>query len=415
MVLRPNRWIIWLCAALIAWMPPGRAAASAQPLVTRSAVSTAFFATVSSLVLYDREGPEREALFKDTWAEAQALLQEIESQVSLSDPLSDVSLFNALSYGESLAVRPHTAAILSIAREIWEESGGLYDPSVSPLVDLWGFTPRFNTNIRQAEKPYDRPYAGGKMPLPEAKYLRAFTGLTGFGGIVLEEDERGARLRKMIPPVRVDGVSYQAAIDLGGIAKGYAADRVIDLVRSKGYRRGCFVCGGSSLVVMRNKEKDAFNLGIRAPRGSQVSFMRMDLADTALSSSGDYNHFFTRDGVVYCHLINPFTGMPVNMPGPDGVQRGIAAVTLAGESAAKDDALTTMLCVMGPEKALAYANEKLRGRPFVMVLFRQGLRRYEVVTNLPEGRFQMADGAYHLASRTDAEGRVHYTGELMRP
>ena len=70
---------------------------------------------------------------------------------------------------------------------------------------------------------------------------------------------------------------------------------------------------------------------------------------------------------------------------------------------------------MGPEKALAYANEKLRGRPFVMVLFRQGLRRYEVVTNLPEGRFQMADGAYHLASRTDAEGRVHYTGELMRP
>lgn len=415
MALKPNRWIVWLCAALFAWMPSGRAAASAQPLITRSRVSTAFFATVSSLVLYDREGPEREELFDDTWAEVQALLQEIERQVSLSDPCSDVSLFNALRYGESLTVRPHTAAILDIAKEIWEESGGLYDPSVSPLVDLWGFTPRFNTNLRQVETPYDRPYAGGKMSLPEQKYLRAFTGLTGFDGIVLEEGEGGVRLRKMIPPVRVDGVSYQAAIDLGGIAKGYAADHVIDLVRSKGYRRGCFVCGGSSLAVMRGKEKDTFNLGIRAPRGSQASFMRMDLTDTALSSSGDYNHFFTHEGIIYCHLINPFTGMPANMPGADGVQCGIAAVTLAGESAARDDALTTMLCLMGPEKALAYANEKLRGRPFVMVLFRQGLRRYEVVTNLPEGRFQVVDGAYRLASRTDAEGRVHYTGELMRP
>ncbi len=188
----------------------------------------------------------------------------------------------------------------------------------------------------------------------------------------------------------------------------------MQLLGERGYHQGYFVCGGSSLAAMENPEREeGFDLGIRAPRGQQASFMRLNLKGLALSSSGDYNHFFTREGVVYCHLINPDTGYPINRPGADGVQSGIAAVTLLGESAARDDALSTMLCIMGPERALAYANERLRHRPFVMVFFRQGIRRYEVVTNLEEGQFQLMDERYHLASRLEADGQVRYVGDLM--
>lgn len=404
---RGMRWISCLCAAVFLLLLSGHALASREGPRPHRKVSAEFFATVSSLVLYDAQEED----FEETWGQVRALLGEIEAQVSLSQPDSDIARFNALPCGESLKVRPHTAAILRIAREMWEESGGLYDPSVGPLVDLWGFTPRFAGNRQQAQMPYDRPYEEGKMPLPEAKYVEAFARLADFGEIVL--DESGC-LHKKIPPVQVEGVSFQAAIDLGGIAKGYAVDQVMQLLGERGYHQGYFVCGGSSLAAMENPEREeGFDLGIRAPRGSQASFMRLNLKGLALSSSGDYNHFFTREGVVYCHLINPITGYPINRPGADGVQSGIAAVTLLGESAARDDALSTMLCIMGPERALAYANERLRHRPYVMVFFRQGIRRYEVVTNLEEGQFQLMDERYHLASRLEEDGQVRYVGDLM--
>ncbi len=418
-----KRLINLITILLVLCSAPAHARAEEQ-YVAMNRQTEAYFATVCFLSLSDKDDPKREARFEEMWSETKRLLGEIERAVSVSIPDSDISRFNALRQGEAIAISHHTAALFQEAYRVYEDSGGLYDPTVYPLVDLWGFSPRFNVNDYAPLTAYDRAYVAGQLPLPEERFIKAFTRLVGLKFIELTGSaETGYTLIKHTQPVAVDGVSYQAQLDLGGIAKGYAANLVMALAREHGYEFGHIVLGGSSISMLKFRaagassgNQDAFSLGIRKPRagGSKDSaFAKLYARDTALSSSGDYSHNTIRSGVLYCHIIDPRCGYPVNMPGEDGVQRGIAAVTVLEENAAHADALSTALCVMGARDAIDYINKNLRATPVVMTLYDARQSVYEVVTNLTEGELIITDAAYARANSLDEKGRIVYSGRLF--
>lgn len=357
-----------------------------------------YFSTVSILALYVEEGEE--TAFEQTWAQVKALLAEVERAVSVSDPESDISRFNALTCGDEIPVSSLTAELLHIAFEAYEATDGLYDPTVYPLVDLWGFSPRFNRNTYRPMLPYDRAYSDDQLPLPQEEHIQSLLPLVGLKGVVLSERDGQFYLRKETSSVEIDGEVIDAQIDLGGIAKGYVCDLVIDLLRKNGYSQGRFICGGSSLAVMsRPTDGGMYELKIGKPRlnaDTNTHYATLRVRDVGISTSMDISRSFVLDGVTYCHVIDPRTGWPINMPGTDGVQSGLAGATLLGESAAMCDAITTALLVMGPDRAEEFLADTGETHA-VLVAFRDDKDTLEVLCDTTALDITLTDPQYILA------------------
>ena len=368
--------------------------ASAQmeaKLMTRQTMD--YFSTVSALLLYVEEG-EEEAI-EQVWAQVKETLGEIESAVSVSDPSSDIARFNALSCGEEIEVSAITADLMRTAREAFDLTGGLYDPTIYPLVDLWGFSPRFNDYFYRPSLPYDRSFDNGQLPLPDSKYIDALLSLVGLDGIRLMERDGQTWLRKETPDIEIEGVSIQAQLDLGGIAKGYACDRVIALLRDNGFTQGHFVCGGSSLSVMSRPSDDGmYELTLVKPRQTSNEgkhYATVRVRDIGVSTSVDVSQSFVLDGVTYCHIIDPRTGWPINMPDEGDVQSGLAGATMLGDNAALCDALTTALLVMGPEDAMDFLDQN-DIKNTALVGFRSDDNTFVVMGDMPG--LTISDPAY---------------------
>ena len=374
--------------------------------------SSDYFGTVSALFLYDN--PDNTAQFEQTWAQVKAILGEVERAVSVSMPDSDIARFNALPGGETMEISAVTADILKIAFAAYEETGGLYDPSVYPLIDLWGFSPRFNTNAYKPLLPYDRAYEGGQLPLPNAEQIAALLPLVGLSGMELREENGRFYLTKHMPSVFIDGAEIHAQLDLGGIAKGYACDCVKQLLTEQGYTMGHFVCGDSSMAIL-SRPDGAYSLNLGKPRaGSNPNsyFATVSVRDTALSTSSDSRHAHVIDGVRYCHIIDPRTGYPINMP-VGGMQKGAASITLLSQSAARSDAITTALCLMSPQAAADFANTHLGGDDLIITLYAADCDTLEVMHNMDADKITLSDPAYLSASVSDEDEGLIYTGKFF--
>ena len=398
--------------------------ADTEKWTAKSKMTGEFFATWSQLRLYDDfSKPDNVVRFEQVWEETKAALSEIEQAVSTSVETSDVARFNALAYGEEIEISGHTAAILLAAKEGYAKTGGMFNPAAYPLVDLWGFTPRFTSAAYAPLYAYDRARGAQGLPLPEERYIGAFTGLADFDGIVLSGDAKtGYRLKKMVLPVVVDGVSYEAKIDLGGIAKGYAVDVVMELLAGNGYGYGLFSCGSSSMGLMKSASPKSVENGtlqyevhIRHPRSENRNdaYLSVVQKDARLSTSGDYDHSYLLDGVRYAHIINPVTGYPMNAAHAETGQRGIATATVLGENATVCEVLSTALCLMEPKEAIRFVNEQLKAHSVALVLYDTDSATFEFVTNMPPESYRLQDEAFLPASRLDGHGNIVYEGTLF--
>ncbi len=394
-------------AVLFALLLTFRPARAAQRTFTR--YTSEYFGTVSMLCLYSEEGAE------EIWREVKGLLEEIDKAVSVSRPDSDISRLNAAEAGSSVTVSRLTAELWRRAQEAYELTGGLYDPTVFPLVDLWGFSPRFNQSAVQPLYPYDRPVKAGRPAPPAREDIAALLPLVNMEGFVLLEREGRRMIRKDTPDVFVSGVPVRAQADLGGIAKGFACDRVAALLRAKGITEGYFVCGGSSMVFLSRPENESFSVAAGKPRPGRNAgndYASFSARDTALSTSSDISHSYRgEDGRLYCHIIDPRTGYPLNVSERSGVQKGAASVTLLSASAALGDALTTALCLMGPREALAFLDG--REEKMVMAVSSAGREEIEVVSNMDPDALEILDEAYVPASGRDKDGVFEYTGSYI--
>lgn len=327
---------------------------------SRRKTTFAYFGTVCFAVVYDDfRDPAAAGRFEAAWAEIVAMLAELERAVGVDSEGGDIRAFNEARGGERVPVGPLAAKIAALAMEMHGLTDGAYNPAVANLVDLWGFSPRFRKKT-DLVRPYDRPRnAEGGFDLPDRRYVEAFRRLSDFSGIELCGNERdGFFLVKHTRDEVVDGVAYSQKVDFGGIAKGYGADRAAEILADRGYEYGYVNLGLSSLRLLKRPVSDAgapedhqWAVEMPDPDNRTESWMGVFGKDAGVSTSGTYDLSYRAGGRLYSHLIDPATGEPT--------ASGIVSATVLGESAARADALTTALCVMGADKAETFMRERL--------------------------------------------------------
>jgi len=247
---------------------------------------------------------------QETVDAALAVCADYESVFSRTVEGSDVWRLNHAN-GEPVVIDPETAALLSLAVEIGTLSNGAFDVTIAPASALWDF---------QADDPV--------LPAPEA--LSSACERIDYRNLVL--DGTTALLRN------------GAEIDLGGIAKGYIADRVAAYLRNRGVTSALINMGGNVVVIGAKPGGDPWTIGIRDPNGTpDQSEEVLSIVDGAVVTSGTYERGFTRDGVRYHHILDPKTGMPV--------RNGLASVTIIGTRSDLCDALSTACFVLGEAAA----------------------------------------------------------------
>lgn len=176
--------------------------------------------------------------------------------------------------------------------------------------------------------------------------------------------------------VEVDGQTLFLKIDLGGIGKGWAVDKVNELFDEYGFECGYFNFGKSSIACKKHFKNGGYEMTLTHPRANGTYFEAL-LFDEVISTSGDYEQYFIQDGVRYCHIIDPTTGKPV--------QTGVMTATVMGGSAAENDALTTAIIAMGKEKATQFISQKLTDKRALFTCVEDG--KYKVKTNISAGQY----------------------------
>lgn len=240
-------------------------------------------------------------------------LNDIEKEYSVNKSLSFTEQFNSLQMGQTLTVSKQTMEILSEAKETYVFSDGKFNPQIYPLVRLWGFSPQF-------------PVANFSPPSNTQINAILQSGLDFANSYTIE----GNLLTK----------TTNAQIDLGGILKGFASDKIAKILIDNGHKDGFVNVGGSSLSLL-----DVSLLSVIHPReeGHILSIIK-DLEHTTVSTSGDYQRYYVYNGIRYSHLINPQNGYPVNT----GIQS--ATIVLPENQCAFADALSTALCLCSYQK-----------------------------------------------------------------
>lgn len=372
------------------------------------------FGTVGTLaVSADFNNSEVVANFNNLCDAVGDFLSELENTLSTAVSTSSVSRFNSAAAGTEIQIDELTYNVLSEAIYMYEFTDGYYNPAVYYSVDLFGFTPRFNTYTYTAElstrMPYDRLTDDGQKVSaygePDEQYVSIFRELATHMNEVRVE-ERDGKYYAYKPDYTVtgpNGDTYTMALDLGGIGKGYAADIVNVMMEEYGFEYGYFTLGSSSYYVKQSATSDdgTWSMGLTDPDNSLNSlfggtYARVNISSVALSSSGDYEKSYRGEaGLTYCHIIDPFTGRPKTI--------GIAGCTVVGGTAARDDALTTALMVMGEQRAVQYINEHLKDYDIVMIVRGEDGPCERVITNVENLEY---NPSYTLANTIDGEGNI---------
>lgn len=378
-----------------------------------SSKASDYFNTASTILYYydtKEEGEKQRA--ESVLSDTDAYIKEVEFSLGSESVGGDVYRFNEAKAGERISIGKMTYDALKETEKIYFETDGAYNPAVSMLVDLWGFSPRILNagSSYQPTQKYDRAVIADELPKEE--YREAFQTLTNFGDILLEEDEEGYYVTKPSNTVTVEGITYSMKIDLGGYGKGYAADGAAEIIRQAGFSFGYVSLGGSSLRILQypcyeTENGVPYDWSIKFTYPTQFGsflgdwYARVYDQNVGVSTSGNYEHFYVNDGVLYCHIIDASTGCPI--------QTGICSASIVGGDAAENDALTTALSVMGVEKAISFVNENLTDRKVTFVYTNDELQQFEVYTNVEENGFSIQEGydtLFKIFGIGDGEGKI---------
>ena len=278
-------------------------------------------------------------------------LSNLSNKVDESVANSDVARFNGAKDGDWVEVSQETYALNALAREIYLLTDGGYNPCVYYLVDLWGFSARFSqkNNISLV---YDRVFdTDGGYPLPDKKYVEAFSLLADFSKVKSRETDGKYYLSKENTLVTVDGVDYYAKIDLGGIIKGYVVEKVGEILSNHGIEKGYVSFGNSSVKLLDNGDGNGWDVKLTNPRhdgDNEAVYCSFKAKNVSVATSGDYERYYFYQGARYSHIIDARNGKPID--------NGVCSVSLIGLDAVRADALTTALCVGGIEKIIQFAS-----------------------------------------------------------
>jgi len=250
------------------------------------------------------------------------LLHEINASVSNYIETSLISQLNASrDISASHAVDRHFAAIFRRSREIYEDTGGAFNPALGPLIDAWGFGPK-------------QPQA-----LPDDSTVRALLKVSSFDAFDLQESP--AVVRKRIA---------EAQLDFGGIAKGYAVDTIAALLDNSGVQDYLVEIAGEVRAKGKRADGGIWEVGIERPAEDALAQRNIqiivELENAAVSTSGNYRNLQEEAGRRVGHILNPRTGYPA--------MSSLLSATVLAPNAMTSDAYATALMVMGLDEALQF-------------------------------------------------------------
>ncbi len=252
-----------------------------------------------------------EARAKDAIGKAFDEIKRIEDVYSVYKDESEISRINRLRKNERLQISDGVFNLIRKTLDYSERTGGAFDITVKPLVDLWNGVKKINK-------------------LPDEYELKRALGRVGFKSVVLDEVARTIHFKK-----------NNMSIDIGGAAKGYAADRAVRVLEENGIDNALVNAGGDMYCLGKRSAHELWKVGVQHPRDRNRTFLEIRLKDRAIDTSGDYERYFTIDGKRYSHIIDPRTGYPIG----DDV---VSASVIAPDSTTAD-ILATAMCILGEE------------------------------------------------------------------
>jgi thiamine biosynthesis lipoprotein len=286
-------------------------------------MGTTYTATVAA--------PELSAAGRAAAREAVRLaLDTVELRMSTYRPDSELSRLNRHASDAPFALSPDAATVFALAQDVARRTGGVFDVTVAPVVDAWGFGPSKLHRI------------------PSAQELATLGERVGHRMLAL--DPRAGAIRKARPDV---------SADLSGIAKGFAVDQAARALESLGFENYLVEAGGEVRTRGLNPQREPWRIGIERPDAVPPAVHHVvPLSGLALATSGDYRIYFEEAGRRYSHEIDPATGAPI--------AHGLASVSVVHADCALADAWSTALFVLGPEKGLALAEAERLAAHFIL-------------------------------------------------
>lgn len=281
-----------------------------------------------------------------------AELKQLDREISTDLESSYIKKFNNAAPGEEIEISKAAYEVLEIALDLYEKTEHYYNPALYYNIHAYGFGTEYNYPEKLSDLPADEDIA---------KYNE----LAGhFADVEIKSTTEEGNIKYYVTKpdatVVVGGKTLSMKIDLGGIGKGYAVDKVEEIFDAYGYNYSYFNFGNSSMFVKNNPVQGNYTMLLKNPRKlSNDYYIKIPACNEKLSTSGDNIQSYFIDGTRYCHVINPDTGKPI--------QTGIMSATIIGGSAAEDDAYTTAIMAMGKEKAIEFIKTNLCDRKVVFV------------------------------------------------
>lgn len=243
-------------------------------------------------------------------------LKGIEQAFSVNLPDSAVSQINQSAGIAPVIVPQEVIYVLQEALRIAERTGGAFDPTIGPLVNLWDI-------------------GGDNSQVPSQQAIDHARSLVDWRLVEIDSQRGTVYLPKQ-----------GMALDLGGIAKGYAADELVAIAQEAGIQQALFDLGGNIYAFGTKADGTPWRVGVKDPAqpgGSPA--LALAVQNRSVVTSGMYERFFEQEGIRYHHILNPATGYPV--------WNDIQSVTIVSKSSLLADALSTSVFLLGREKGLA--------------------------------------------------------------
>lgn len=270
---------------------------------------------LDTLVTIKAYGANKQHVEK-TVDQAMREIQAVDEMMNVYDPGSEISRTNRKanrSAGKKVHISADLTQVIAISKEYYGNTGGAFDLSVAPVMKLWGFN----------EKP----------SVPRPQELQKVLPLVNMKNVQVDRTDNTIRFKQP-----------GTALDLGGVAKGYAVDKAVSVLKSNDIKSALVTTGSTTTVIGQKPGDTPWTIGIKNPRKENATIGILKPANKSISTSGDYQSYFVKDGKRYHHILDPKTGQPS--------RKCMSVTVITSKSCTEADILSTAFFIMGYPKSL---------------------------------------------------------------
>lgn len=257
---------------------------------------------------------------------AESRIKELDEKLSTGNADSEIALLNSNGSGK---LSKDSFYLLEKSLDISKKTDGAFLPTIYPIMEAWGFpTKEFN--------------------VPDASLIKNLMPLLDIGKVDIDSQNDSVSFRE-------EGMK----LDFGGIAKGYTSDEIMKIFKENGIESGIINLGGNVHTLGTKADGSLWKVGIQNPYGDEEYLGVLEIADKAVITSGGYERYFEKDGIIYHHIIDPATGYPAD--------NELQSVTIVSNDGVLADGLSTALFVMGLDKAIKFYRDNSEDFDVIMM------------------------------------------------